>query len=95
MWCTPIPGGLVCRGGRRPRCKTCGGPSERQCDFKLKGSKRGKTCDQHMCSRCAVPQGKHATGAHAGDTIDYCPAHARLAADAKQEPGEQLELGGV
>jgi hypothetical protein len=70
--------GIVCsRGERRKSCKFCRGDADKQCDFKLRGSKAGKTCDANLCSKCAVTQGTHGVGAHSGDSIDYCPPHAR------------------
>ena len=72
--------GWACNRGRREsiRCK-CGRPATQLCDYPLTGAKAGQTCDRDLCDGCAVTVGKHGSGPHAGDTEDYCPAHARLA----------------
>lgn len=72
------------RGQRRKRCKFCNDPNaSKLCDYPLRGSKAGKTCDAPMCARCAAPQNaKHLDG----DSVDFCPPHARARAP------EQLEL---
>jgi hypothetical protein len=62
--------GWVCSRGRaQHRCK-CGRSATHQCDFPLKGSKAGGTCDRWLCAKCAV---------HVGPNLDYCPAHAAVA----------------
>lgn len=77
---------IVCSRSERPKaCTFCGRDADKQCDFKLRGSKAGKTCNAHVCSKCAVPQGTHGVGPHSGDSIDYCPPHARAP--------KQMELG--
>lgn len=80
MTCTKIalPGGgvaIVCtRGQRRKVCGTCKrGTATKLCDFPLKGSKAGKTCDAPLCDSCAVS---------GGPDIDHCPPHARVIAYA-------------
>jgi hypothetical protein len=88
------PGGLsgfVCtsRGGRTARC-ACGRPSERQCDYPLRGKVAGRTCSRHLCSGSAVTASGPTPAAILADpklaleirrvdvdTVDYCPAHAR------------------
>jgi hypothetical protein len=72
MPCDPLPGGgFVCSRG--PRWKKCSVPgcTERGtqlCDWKLKGSSAGRTCDAAICVR-------HAT--KPAPDKDLCPAHAR------------------
>ncbi len=62
---------IVCsRGERRKRCKECNRDATKQCDFPLRGSKSGKTCDVYLCNACATP---------VGNDRDYCPPHARIA----------------
>ena len=77
-----LPGGVegwVCsRGRQQHRCRFCGSVSAAQCDYPLRGARAGSTCSAHMCRSCATNQGAAADG----DTIDYCPAHAKLAAKA-------------
>lgn len=58
---------IVCGDHRRPKCKACGKPSDRQCDWKMPG-KRSGTCDAHVCSSCAVQPAPEK---------DLCPAHAK------------------
>jgi hypothetical protein len=77
------PGGklqvIVCGArSRRKRCRWCGAPHTKLCDFKLSGKKAGQTCDAPMCDRCATRMGEVA-----GDTVDYCPPHARLAKEER------------
>lgn len=69
---------ITCSRGRATThpCRFCGQPSALQCDYALSGKKAGKTCDAHMCKACSTNQGKTA----AGETIDYCPPHARMVA---------------
>jgi len=79
--------GIACSRGRRgKRCKQCGAHATKQCDFALTGRAQGRTCDVYLCDRCAVRQPGRAVD---GDSIDYCPPHARFAA----KPLEQLVLG--
>ena len=64
---------IVCggRGARRPACKFCGEPIAGNpilCDWKLTGTKAGRTCDARMCRRCA---------AAVGEDKDLCPPHKR------------------
>jgi hypothetical protein len=68
-------GGVViaCTRGRRTgqRCEVCGAHSvDKLCDYPLRGSKAGKTCDKKLCRHCAVS---------VGSNKDYCPAHHRHA----------------
>jgi hypothetical protein len=75
--------GFVCgRGQSLKRCD-CGRPHTKLCDYALRGKKLGKTCDKALCDRCAVKHGDvqridDARGQT--DTVDYCQAHARIAA---------------
>lgn len=82
----PVPGGfgIACDRSRRPSCSApnCHRPSERQCDYPVKGRKSG-TCDRHLC-------GSHATSA--GPQTDYCPPHAKLVAANGSPPGSQGDL---
>jgi len=97
MPCTPLDfgngvTGFVCsRGQRRPKCKACGRPSTTQCDYPLRGSKAGKTCDAHLCDAHAVTQqcAKHSAPRCPcrGDTVDYCKAHDELAKQQGTLPG--------
>lgn len=60
---------IVCGG--RPRthsCSSCGAASSYQCDWKLHGKKKGKTCDRHLCERCATV---------VGENKHLCPPHTR------------------
>jgi hypothetical protein len=56
---------FICFSGRRPTAPpcACGARSTIQCDYP---TGPGKTCDAHLCRRCAVPQ---------GHDRDYCPRH--------------------
>ena len=47
-------------------CKYCGRISSKLCDFKLTGSKAGKTCDAPMCEKCAH---------YVEPDKDYCKPH--------------------
>jgi hypothetical protein len=78
MTCTPFrladgTFGIACTRGERPRrCSACKSrPATLLCDYPLRGSKAGKTCDKPLCERCA---------AHVGTDRDLCPAHAGLEA---------------
>jgi hypothetical protein len=64
---------FICSRGARwtARC-SCGEKASKQCDFPLKGRAQGKTCDRHLCSKCAHPQPQ------VGPDKDYCPAHHAL-----------------
>lgn len=92
MTCTPIDfgngvtGHACSRGQRRAKCRFCARSATRQCDFRLKGSKAGKTCDANLCDAHAVMQ--HVVerkGEH--DTVDYCRPHDELAKQQAQLPG--------
>ncbi len=80
MTCYPISGpdgrvtGFVCtRGEHKKRCKGCRDAfATKLCDFRLGGSKAGKTCDVALCERCAVKRGE----------ADYCRVHASLLLDS-------------
>lgn len=76
---TPRGGhGFVCTGReRRRRCVECGRPVAYLCDWKLAGSKKGKTCSRGLCERCAASPGP---GKH------LCPAHARRWATHPKNP---------
>lgn len=68
---------VICsRGVHVRRCRTCGAPSTKLCDFPLRGEKAGQTCDVPLCDRCAVSQGVNR---------DYCPPHARLVEKEKKK----------
>jgi len=69
--------GFACHRGPLPSCK-CGRRGTKQCDFPLTGRKAGKTCDVHLCDRCAT---------NVAPDRDYCPAHVRVSVEQKQ--GEQ------
>ncbi len=77
----PLPGGvaIVCSRGRRKSCSVCKtNAAVRQCDYPLTGKSAGKTCDRDLCAGCATKIGTHPKGSQfAGDSLDYCPAHAR------------------
>lgn len=66
--------GFACSRGRQPKqyCGTCKTKAAtRLCDFPLTGPKAGQTCSAPLCGGCSKSMGKD---------LDYCPAHARLAA---------------
>jgi hypothetical protein len=89
-----LPGGgvaIVCGGHRRrrPRC-ACGAPATLECDgqgppaLERRGAvvaKRRRSCDQPLCSRCAI---------HVPPDQDYCRRPACRAAAAAA--GAQLRL---
>lgn len=78
---------IVCSRGRRaPKCRFCDRRAAYQCDFPLTGRSAGKTCDANICKACAVRQ--PITALH-GDTVDFCPPHARV----EQQQQLSLELG--
>lgn len=56
------------RVGVKP-CRTCGFPSDRLCDYQLRGRLAGTTCNAPLCESCAV---------HVPPDHDLCPPHARL-----------------
>jgi hypothetical protein len=72
MICTPLKLddgviAIMCRSGRRQRCKFCStGSCTKLCDHPV----RSGTCDAPMCDRCATS---------VGPEMDYCPPHARHA----------------
>jgi len=55
--------GIMCVSVRATRCVHCGARATLQCDFP---AAPGRTCDAHLCRRCAVPVGRDR---------DYCPSH--------------------
>ena len=61
---------IACSRGKSLGACSCGARAEYLCDYPLKGSKRGQTCDRPLCRRCAKLI-KHDT--------HYCPVHARRA----------------
>jgi hypothetical protein len=73
---------IICsRGQRVAVCSVCKArKSSKLCDYPLRGRKAGKTCDAKLCERCAQQQAQQAPfpGSRVGDTIDLCPAHAKL-----------------
>lgn len=78
--------GIFCSRGRgtRKTCSSCQvNRATRACDFPLEGAKKGKTCDRDLCSKCAVKVGRHEAGTkYAGDSLDFCPAHAKQVASS-------------
>jgi hypothetical protein len=70
--------GFICTGRQRTkRCKYCGRPGDKLCDYPLSGAKAGQTCDVPMCSRCAT---------HVPPDTDYCRAHAEMGTLLTTEP---------
>jgi hypothetical protein len=68
---SPTITAIVCsRRPGRQKCKYCGYPSQRLCDYPLSGPKAGATCDVPMCGRC--------TFRPAGEEKDYCRPHRRM-----------------
>lgn len=68
---------VACSRGRQvKRCKNCGRPLTKLCDYPLRGEKKGQTCDAPLCNACAVSQ---------GENVDYCPPHARLVEKEEQD----------
>jgi hypothetical protein len=62
---------VVCGNFRPdPTCATigCGAVATIQCDWKLTGRKKAKTCDRWLCAGCATS---------VGENKDLCPPHAR------------------
>jgi len=70
--------GIVCGRGRPRRLCKCGRNSTKLCDYPLRGRRAGQTCDRPLCEKCATKVGTHVDGAHKGDTLDYCRAHAAM-----------------
>ena len=69
------------------RCKYCGRPEAKLCDFPVSNPKRkSKTCDAKLCVVCAVKvKPEHADKLKAAgvvlaspDSTELCPPHARL-----------------
>lgn len=87
----PMPGGgtmILCNRSRRPaKCRFCDHRASYQCDFPLKGRSAGKTCSVNLCQACAVRQ--PVTALH-GDTVDFCPPHART--QQKEQLSLELEV---
>lgn len=72
MPCEHRDGMIICtRGGSKIRCKYCGFPGNKLCDYPLSGIKGGKTCDAPMCEKCAT---------HVPPDSDYCKPHAAMIA---------------
>lgn len=80
-----LTGFLCSRGERRQLCSSCKrSTATKLCDFRLAN---GKTCDRPLCAACAVeqpqpprPYPEMPLETIVRDSVDYCPAHARLAA---------------
>lgn len=78
---------IICRRGygkTRALCSACKQRvHSKLCDYPLRGRKAGKTCDAKLCEQCAQTQAQQAPfpGSIVGDTIDLCPAHAKLVAE--------------
>lgn len=72
--------GFVCGGRRRRRpCASCGAlVADFECDWKLHGKQKGKTCSRSLCASCATQVGpdKH-----------LCPPHAKAWAVHPRNPG--------
>lgn len=93
-----IPGGgraIVCTRARRTKpCDICHRPGGKLCDYPLRGTKAGKTCDRSLCAKCAV---------HRAPDTDYCPTHAAMIdaeeaehrADDAHERAEEYETGAM
>lgn len=66
---------FACTRGQRTssRCQTvgCSGVTVALCDYPLSGKRAGDTCSRRLCASC-----RHERGAG----VDYCAAHAALAA---------------
>ena len=86
---------IICSRGRS-RAKPCsvtGCPRKatKLCDFKLRGAKEGKTCDRDLCDVHAISQGRQqlelVPGMSKEDSIDYCPAHDKLAREETSDAG--------
>jgi hypothetical protein len=89
--------GIVCSRGRRsPRCSVtgCTSPSERQCDWPLRGKRKGATCSRHLCAKHTTerPDGFGETYDLTGETIDLCPAHAAMAPAPVPTPPDDAEV---
>lgn len=64
--------GYACSRGQSHTCSSCKrARATKQCDFKIGG---GRTCDRHLCGRCAVQQRVGTDGY----SVDFCPAHDRM-----------------
>ena len=60
-------GATICSRGKRPiKCRSCGRPGDRLCDWKVPKRKSG-TCDDPICSRCSTSP---------APDKDLCPVHA-------------------
>jgi hypothetical protein len=79
----PGLGSAICcsRGRRAALCQVpgCGRPHEKLCDWPLLGKLKGRTCSMRLCASHAVAP---------SDSInrDYCPAHAKIAAELPRIP---------
>lgn len=65
------------RGRARCEVAACTRPAEALCDFALRGTAEGRTCDRRLCAAHRHRQG-------AGR--DYCPAHASIASRTSRPP---------
>jgi len=88
MPCVPVslPDGgsaILCfKRGPRRKCKVCGRPATKLCDFVVApahGHLPAKTCNKSLCDACAV---------HVGPDTDHCPDHPRAT-------GAQLQFEGL
>lgn len=67
-----VPGGWIihCSRGRlRAHCSVCGREATQRCDWKLKGSKLGQTCDRWLCRTCSFTP---------APDKDLCPVHRKM-----------------
>lgn len=67
---------IACSRTRARPCRECGrGKATKLCDFPLKGSKAGSTCDAPLCAKCSVVIQVEKSNV---DSVDLCPARARV-----------------
>jgi hypothetical protein len=81
MPCIRMGNAIVCTRSPRHRFCSCGAPADLLCDYPLRGTKAGKTCDRPICGECAV---------NIGPDKDLCPTHARMEGKG---PWEKQQLG--
>jgi hypothetical protein len=78
-----LPGGgfaIVCgRGSRQRLCTHCGKPSDKLCDYPLRGAKEGQTCSRPVCQKCAT---------HVEPDTDFCRTHAEMIEREGRTPAE-------
>jgi hypothetical protein len=74
--------GFVCGPRRRKKaCAACGDPrADYECDWKLRGKQKGKTCSRSICDRCATQVGGPGVDKH------LCPPHAKAWEDHPGNP---------